>query len=67
MLPGWRDLLSPATKTLGRQIEQAGARYLQGEGLKWLYLGLVTAATVLVYATGHAGGSMVYGEDFLPF
>jgi uncharacterized membrane protein len=31
------------------------------------YLGLVSAATVLVLVAGHFGAKMVFGPDYLPF
>jgi len=35
--------------------------------LKWLYLALLAAATTLVAWTGHAGGAVARGKDWLPF
>lgn len=36
-------------------------------GAKWIYLGFVLAATAVVGLTGHLGGALVFGEDYLPF
>jgi len=34
---------------------------------RWAYLGLMVAATAAVLWTGHRGGRLVYGTDFLPW
>ncbi|MFH2005514.1 MAG: hypothetical protein ABI333_02895, partial [bacterium] len=35
--------------------------------IKWLYLALLAGATTLVAWTGHAGGALARGKDWLPF
>jgi len=39
-----------------------GRLRLPGGPVRWVYLGLLLAACVLVGVTGHLGGSMVYGH-----
>jgi uncharacterized membrane protein len=34
---------------------------------KWVYLGLVYAAVLMIAVAGDYGGKMVYGADYLPF
>lgn len=34
---------------------------------RWLIAGILAALTMLVGATGHIGGALVYGMDYLPF
>lgn len=38
----------------------------KGSG-RWVYLGLILAAALLVSVGGHVGGELVYGDDYLPF
>ncbi len=36
-------------------------------GSKWTYLGLILLSAVLLALSGHLGGKMVFGENYLPF